>query len=271
MLAPLWSLAKFVVLLAGTASAAVWAGLALGVVESAMAIWAIFWLIRLRTDKTVRHRHVMLLLVVTAMALLYAGLIWWLLAKYPIAVAWATARLGPVQPLGVTLPLSPVAAVPFINALFLVLCVAVKMLALSPVGLERIQGSGSMESLAEWAHRHRAAGWFLKPWWLMSRVFGIALVLLGIASLVLQWWALPDSLLISWLSPLASALIPIGLEWYFWLSSEVDDQPEVEFGGRDQDPVRTEAIFEDLWRRYRHIWPGHWTAAGNRAPERRDG
>ena len=272
MLATLWTLLKYLVLLAGTASVAVWAGLALGLVESAIVIWSIFWLIRLRTDKTVRHRHVMLLLVVAAMALLYAGLIWWILAKYAIAAAWATARLSPVlQLLGATLPASPIAAVPVINAMFLVLCVAMKMLALSPIGLERIEGSRWMESLAEWAHRRRAAGWLLKPWWLMSRAFGVALALLGVASLALQWWVLPDTLLISWLSLLASALIPIGLEWYFWLSSKVDDQPQAEFGGKDQDPLRTEAVFEDLWRRYRHVWLGHWTAAGNRAPERRNG
>jgi hypothetical protein len=272
MFATLWTVIKYVILLGGSAVIAAWAGLTIGAVESTIALWATGWLVGLRTDAQVRHRHVLLLLGFVALALVYAGAIWWLLTKYVAAAAWATAKLGPaLQVLGVALPSSPTAAVPTINAAFLVLCVAVKLAALSPLGLPGIGNSGLMEGLARWAHRRRAAGWLLKPWWVTSRMFGVALTLLGLTTLAVQWWVLPDAVAISWLSLMASALIPIGIEWYFWLSSDVDHQLEAEFGGRDQPPPLTEALFEDLWRRYRRIWPMHWTAAGNQAPERRDG
>jgi hypothetical protein len=272
MFATLWTVIKYVVLLGGSAVIAAWVGLAIGAVESTVALWATGWLVGLRTDVQMRHRHVLLLLGFVVLALVYAGAIWWLITKYVAAAAWATAKLGPVlQLLGVTLPSSPEAAVPAINTAFLVLCLATKLAALTRLGSTGTGNSGLTEGLARCAHRRRAAGWLLKPWWVTSRMFGVMLALLGVTTLAVQWWVLPDAVPISWLSFMASALIPIGVEWYFWLSSEVDHQLEAEFGGRDQAPPLTEAVFEDLWRRYRRVWPLHWTAAGNRAPERRDG
>jgi len=272
MLAALWNLLKKLILVAGSAGVAVWLGVNLGALESTISLWATGWLMAQRTEPAQRHRHLIVLIGLAVLTLCFAGLSGWLLAKYPLALSWVTTRLDPLlQLLGLTLPATPVAALPALNAVFLVLCVAGKWAAFGVAGVVRLDGTSFADSLFSVAYRKRESRWLLKPWWVLSRAYGAALALVGAVALALQWWVLPELLADAWFSVLAAALIPLGLEWYFWLSGDLDEQIDAEFGGKDQDAVRTEAVFEDLWRRYRHFWPAHWKAAGNRAPESPNG
>ena len=42
---------------------------------------------------------------------------------------------------------------------------------------------------------------------------------------------------------------------------------EPEFAAGNLGPDQLRAVFQDLWVRYRQVWPKHWRAAGNRSPE----
>ena len=257
-----------VAMFAATTALAVWMAAVWSSLELAFGIWAIAWLIGLRTPVAHRHQHSVILLAVGVLSLAYASAVWWLVDAYVAAVASFTAHLDPLlQWIGVSLPTTSAAAFPLINVLFLALCVGLKVIALSGTPLARWAGAAGADGLFTVAYRLRETRWRLKPWWLVARVFGPMLLTIGGLLFLRQWWLLLDNAFAGWVSLLPSALIAIGLEWHLWLSGEVDEHFEPAFAGRDTGTAKTLAVFEDLWRRYRRLWPDHWRAAGNRGPE----
>jgi len=256
-------------LFAGSLGAAGWLGYVTQMFEPWLAVWAISWLVAVRTKPKNRHLHVALLLAGLATMIGAAVLIGWLDARYAGLVAWVTRHIGPVlATVGFALPSTIVGAITALNVLALVAWLGIKMVQRPLV--ERAGLSG-LEALLGMAYRRREIVWRLKPWWLWCRAIAAATAMVGVGLLAWQWWQLDDPSFVGWVRLLPAGLIAVGIEWWLWLSGEVDDEIEAEFAGSDLGPVKPAAMFEDLWVRYRRVWPHHWRAAGNRAPEMPDG
>jgi hypothetical protein len=98
-------------------------------------------------------------------------------------------------------------------------------------------------------------------------LLGWLLLALGLGLTAWQAWEVRDPSFAGWVRLLPVLTIAAGIEWLQWLSGTVDEQVEPEFGGGGLGDGQLSAIFEDLWVRYRQVWPRHWRAAGNRSPE----
>lgn len=259
----------FALLFAGSLGAAGWLGYVTQIFEPWLAVWAISWLVVVRTKPRNRHLHVVLLLAALATMIGAALLIGWLDARYAGFVVWVTRHIGPVlATVGFALPSTIVGAITLLNALALVAWLGIKMVQ-RPL-IERAGLSG-WEALLGMAYRRRETVWRLKPWWLWCRAIALGTTAVGVGLIAWQWWQLDEPSFAGWVRLLPAGLIAVGIEWWLWLSGEVDDEVEAEFAGGDLGPVKPAAMFEELWVRYRRVWPQHWRAAGNRAPEMPDG
>jgi len=190
-------------------------------------------------------------------------------ANYSAFAARVDSTIGPMlMLLGYQLPLTAAEAFTLLNLVALLSWFLVKLALVSVVDAGGLVG---WEGASEVAYRRREGRWLMKPWWLSAKLIGPALAACGVALLAWQWWEIDGSSFTGWVRALPGALIAVGIEWWLWLSGEVDDHVEPEFAGGADDGGQSVALFEDLWGRYRRMWPENWRAAGNRAPVTPDG
>lgn len=231
--------------------------------------WLVHWLFSTRTRPRNRVGHVQLLALGMFVMIVAGALILWIERRYSAFVSWVDSVIGfAMAILGYQLPLTAVEAYPLLNilALFVWLLIKIPVTALVDRG-----GLDGLEEAYEIAYRRREGRWLLKPWWIWSRPLALSLATIGAAFLAWQWWQLDEPGFGGWVMALPAALIAIGIEWWLWLSGEVDDRVGPEFSGDGGGTEKSIAMFEDLWGRYRRVWPGQWRAAGNRGPETPDG
>lgn len=253
--------------LAISAALAAWLAHGWAIGQPVLMVWAASWLLLLRTPPGRRHQHVLLLLVMVLLALAASLVLAVAADDYAAWAAVANAQwAGPLQWLNLGLPPTLAAAGPLLGVLFLVLCVLVKAPLVSALAFTTPVGLAWAAPVFQLAYRPRGERWWLAPSWRDAQALGVYLALLGLVAWAALWWTLSQGSVPPWWPLLPAALLPLGIEWLWWLSGEVDQRLEPTLGGRD-DGARESADFDDLWRRYRQRWPQLWRAAGNRVPE----
>ena len=256
-----------VVLLVVPLAVLAWLGYQADLLGLALVAWATGCLFAFRTTRARRHQHGLLLLAAILVQSAAGLAIGWTVAEYASIAAWINVHWGAALAV-VGLAVSPTAAgaVTFLNGIALAAWAFVKFLLLRALGRQSaIETSvGSQSSIA---YRRREQAWRLKPWWLWARSLGWLLLVLGIGLTIWQAWNLRNPGFTGWVWLLPVLLVAVGVEWLQWLSGTVDEQAEPEFAAGNLGPDQLTAVFQDLWVRYRQVWPKHWRAAGNRSPE----
>ncbi len=204
----------FALLFAGSLGAAGWLGYVTEMFEPWLAVWAISWLVAVRTQPRNRHLHVALLLAALATMISAAVVIGWLDARYTGFVAWVTRHIGSVlATVGFALPSTIVGAITALNVLALVAWLVIKMLQRPLIERAGLTGFAALFGMA---YRRRETVWRLKPWWIWCRAVAAATAMVGVGLLAWQWWELDDPAFVGWVRLLPAGLIVVGRGGIRW-------------------------------------------------------